>query len=351
MAAILAADPAEAAKEAGLRYVTDALPGIRRKKAGHRFVYLDPKGHEVTDPDERLRIKALAVPPAWTDVWISPDPRGHLQATGRDARGRKQYRYHTSWREVRDRAKYDHLVAFGASLPAIRRQVQADLRLSDLPRRKILAALVELLETTLIRVGNDEYARDNDSYGLTTLHDQHAHVNGSEVRFTFRGKSGKEHKISLKDARLARIVKRSRDIPGQRLFQYVNGDGQHHAVYSEDVNHYLHEIAGQEFTAKDFRTWNGTVLAAHALRDMPPFESQAQAKKNLLRAVDQVADRLGNTRAISRKCYIHPAIVQAYMEGALAEQLARAGRPRPGLSQEEEAVLSLLDRSQATHIS
>jgi DNA topoisomerase I len=340
-------DPAESARAAGLRYVSDLEPGIRRTRTGSAFTYVDPTGSPVGDPDERLRIKALAIPPAWTDVWICPNPRGHLQATGRDARGRKQYRYHARWRQVRDEAKYERLLAFGDALPRIRRQAAQDLELRGLPRRKVLAAVVQLLEGTLIRVGNDEYARDNDSYGLTTLQDDHARIRGDEVRFTFRGKSGKDHSIGLHDQRLARVVKQCRDIPGQRLFQYKGEDGEYHSVYSEDVNDYLREITGHDFTAKDFRTWAGTVLAAQALRDFESFDSQVQAKKNVVRAIESVAERLGNTTAVCRKCYVHPAVLEAYLEGAMAEGLRQRAEAEikhdlGSLPPEEAAVLCLL---------
>jgi DNA topoisomerase I len=340
-------DPIESAKEAGLRYVSDAMPGIRREKRGETFIYLDDKGREVIDPDERLRIKNLGIPPAWTDVWICASPRGHLQATGRDARGRKQYRYHARWNEVRDEAKYERVIAFGEALPEIRRRTEADLRKPGLPREKVLATLVRLLEDTLIRVGNDEYARDNDSFGLTTMQDEHARISGSAVRFSFRGKSGKEHTITLHDRRLARIVKQCRDIPGQRLFQYRDGEGEYHSVYSEDVNEYLRQITGQDFTAKDFRTWSGTVLAAQALRESEAFDSQAQAKRNVVQAIESVAGRLGNTRAICRKCYIHPAVLEAYMDGTMLDSLRQRAAQElqhsvADLTQEEAAVLALL---------
>ena len=343
----VAPDPADSARVAGLRYVHDDRPGIRRKRAGARFAYVAPTGKPISDPDERLRIKALAIPPAWTDVWICPDPSGHLQATGRDARGRKQYRYHQRWGKVRDEAKFERVLAFGQALPRIRGQAGEDLKLPGLPRRKVLATIVQLLENTLIRVGNDEYARDNGSFGLTTLQDEHAHIAGAEVRFSFRGKSGVSHTISLRDRRLARVVKQCRDSPGQRLFQYLGEDGEYHGVYSEDVNDYLHEIAGQEFTAKDFRTWAGTVLATQALREFEAFESQAQARKNVMRAVEWVAERLGNTTAICHKCYVHPSVIEAYMDGAMAEgprQRAESEiRDELGrLSPEEAAVLGLL---------
>ena len=334
-------DPVESAQAAGLRYVTDAIPGIRRVRHGDAFRYLDPRGDAVSDPDERLRIKALGIPPAWTDVWICPNPRGHLQATGRDAKGRKQYRYHATYRQVRDEAKYDRLLAFGEQLPAIRRRMEQDLARDGLPREKVLAALVKLLEETLIRVGNDEYARVNSSYGLTTLHDEHADISGAKLRFTFRGKSGKDHTITLQDRRLAAIVKRCRDIPGERLFQYRSNGGDFHAVYSEEVNAYLREITGCDFSAKDFRTWFGTVLAAQALRGLELPTSQAQAKRNVNQAIDTVAERLGNTRAICRKCYVHPAVIDAYLEGRLEDELA-ATSSSEGLSDDESATLGLL---------
>jgi DNA topoisomerase-1 len=326
----LALDPIEAARSAGLRYVTDAMPGIRRVKRADGFVYLDSRGQEVADPDERLRIKALAIPPAWTDVWICPNPRGHLQATGRDARGRKQYRYHAEWRKVRDEAKFERLAAFGEALPAIRRKTEQDLKLPGLPREKVLAALIELLEATLIRVGNDEYARQNDSYGLTTLQNEHAQVNGDELRFHFKGKSNKEHVIGLRDRRLAAVVKQCRHLPGQRLFQYQGEDGEYHSVYSDDVNDYLHDVAGEEFTAKDFRTWAATVLAAQALSNVGPYESKAEAKRNVTRAIETVAEQLRNTPAICRKSYVHPAVIDAYLQGTLPQ------------APDEEAVLKLL---------
>jgi len=343
-------DPVEAAKDAGLRYVTDAMPGIRRKPAGDSFTYVDPKGREVTDPDERLRIKALAIPPAWTDVWICPDKRGHLQATGRDARGRKQYRYHNRWRQVRDEAKFERLTAFAEALPGIRRQVEHDFSLPGLPKRKVVAAIVKLIEATLIRVGNDEYARANESYGLTTMQDQHAKIAGADVQFVFRGKSGKDHRIRLHDRRLAHVVKRCRDVPGQRLFQYVDSEGEGHSVYSEDVNEYLHEITGQDFTAKDFRTWYGTVLAGQALLDVGPFTSKAEAKRQVKRAIEAVSDKLGNTPAVCRKCYVHPAVVDAYLDGSLEDELHPPSKPRladaDDLSEWELAALELLRHHQ-----
>ena len=308
--------PPESAKAAGLRYVNDErTPGIRRIGQNNRFRYVDPSGRTITNPAERYRIRSLVIPPAWTNVWICTDPRGHLQATGRDARGRKQYRYHPRWREVRDEVKYGRLIAFAQALPRIRARAAADVRRTGLPREKVLAAVVQLLEKTLIRVGNEEYARHNKSFGLTTLREKHAKVNGSTVRFEFRGKSKIEHAIDLRDRRLARIVKACRDLPGYELFQYVDDDGDRQVVDSADVNAYVREISGQDFTAKDFRTWAGTVLAARNLAELGPAPSQAETKRNIVRAIEQVAKRLGNTKAVSRKCYIHPAVIDAYQQG------------------------------------
>jgi DNA topoisomerase-1 len=333
-------DPVLAARAAGLRYVTDARPGIRRKRAGKGFVYVGPDGSSVRDEAELQRIRALAVPPAWTDVWICVDPRGHIQATGRDARRRKQYRYHARWREVRDETKYGRMVAFGQVLPEVRRRVSADLRKDGLPRAKVLAAVVRLLETTLIRVGNEEYAKENRSYGLTTLRDRHVKVRGNLLRFEFVGKGGQRRRVDLRDAKLARLVKRCQDLPGQELFQYVDDDGEVRDVGSEDVNDYVREITGQEFTAKDFRTWAGTVMAALALA-LEPFGSQRQAKKNVVSAIEQVADRVGNTPAVCRKCYVHPQVIDAYLDGTpiLIDRSAKRSR---GLSGEERAVLRFL---------
>ena len=321
--ATLELDPAAAAKGAGLRYVSDERPGIARQKAARGFRYLAPDGEPIRDERTLARIKALAIPPAWTDVWICPDPRGHVQATGRDAKGRKQYRYHPRWREVRDETKYTRLIAFGQSLPRLRERVAADLARPGVSRAKVLAAVVRLLETTLIRVGNEEYTRANGSFGLTTLQDEHVAVDGSRLEFRFRGKSGIEQEVDLRDGRLARIVKRCQELPGQDLFQYEDEDGGVHRVTSEDVNAYLHEVLGEEFTAKDFRTWAGTVLAAQALAEFGEFDSEAQAKRHVVAAIEAVASRLGNTRAVSRKCYVHPAVVDAYLDGTLRETLQR----------------------------
>jgi DNA topoisomerase-1 len=338
--------PEESAKEAGLRYTNDGRPGIRRIRRGSSFRYLAPDGRIIRNGAELRRIKSLVIPPAWKDVWICPDPRGHLQAAGRDARGRKQYRYHQKWREVRDETKYDRLIGFARKLPAIRRRTASDLRNPRLTRAKVLAAVVQLLEKTLIRVGNDEYARDNQSFGLTTMRDGHVNVKGGRVRFLFRGKSGVEHDIDLNDRRLARTIKACRDIPGYDLFQYYDQDGKRHAVGSDDVNMYLREIAGEDYTSKDFRTWAGTVLAAQMLRDFETFDSEAQAKRNIVRAVESVAKKLGNTKAVCRRCYIHPAILDAYVDGSMLKTVAeRARRTKvKDLTEAEAAVLGLLQR-------
>jgi DNA topoisomerase-1 len=339
----------ESAKIAGLRYVNDIrTPGIRRVGSTTRVRYIYPNGRRVSDPAELQRIRSLGVPPAWTDVWICTDPLGHLQATGRDARRRKQYRYHPRWREVRDEVKYGKLISFAQALPRIRQRTDADLRKSGLRREKVLAAVVQLLEKTLIRVGNEEYARDNGSVGLTTMREKHAKVTGTLVRFEFRGKSGVGHAIDLRDARLAKILKACRDLPGYELFQYVDEDGRRQAIDSADVNAYLREISGDDFTAKDFRTWAGTVLTAKALAEVATFASNAEAKRNIVHAIETVAKKLGNTKAVCRKCYIHPAILDAYMDGATIDTMKtraiRLARSRASLSAEEAAVVGMLER-------
>ncbi len=335
-----------AARSAGLRYVDDRRPGISRQRRGKGFSYVHIDGRPVCDGETLTRIQSLAIPPAWRDVWICPDPNGHLQATGRDARGRKQYRYHPRWREVRD-GKYERMIAFGRALPLIRRRVQKDLARHGLSREKILATVVRLLELTLIRVGNEEYAISNDSFGLATMRDRHVQVNGSMLRFQFRGKSGIVHIVDLEDRRLARIVRRSRELPGYELFQYIDEAGGRRTIDAADVNAYLKAIAGNEFTAKDFRTWAGTVLAARALSAFTTVDSQAQAKRNVMRAIESVSKRLGNTKAVCRKCYVHPDVVNAYLDGRLVASLKRkAGRELRSklhdLSCEEAAVLALL---------
>jgi DNA topoisomerase-1 len=336
------ADPVEAAKAAGLRYVTDQSPGIRRSKAGRHFRYIAPDGTPVRDQLELARIKALAIPPAWSDVWICSRSDGHLQATGRDAKGRKQYRYHPRWREVRDETKYGRMLAFGQTLPRIRERVEHDLNHTGLPREKVLAAVVRLLERTLIRIGNEEYARVNESYGLTTLRDEHVAVNTTAVHFYFRGKSGKEHQVDLHDRRLAGIVRRCRDLPGQILFQYLDEHGHPHSVGSADVNDYLREIAGEEFTAKDFRTWFGTVLAARELLNAEPAESHHERQHRIVRAVEAVAERLGNTPAICRRCYVHPLVPEAYLDGRL--QALAVNFPDDG-TEDEQLVMRLLEQN------
>jgi DNA topoisomerase I len=341
-------EPTASARVAGLRYVTDSMPGIKRLGSGKRFRYVTPQGSTIRDAKEIQRIRSLAIPPAWTDVWICPNPLGHLQATGRDARGRKQHRYHPRWRQVRDEAKYGRILDFAEVLPTVRRKVAADLAAPGLSRQKVIAAVVQLLEKTLIRVGNDEYARDNHSYGLTTMRSSHASISGSTVRFKFRGKSGKFHDIALSDARLARIVRKCQELPGRELFQYLDENNQVQDIGSADVNDYLREVTGSDFTAKDFRTWHGTVLAGKALCEMKAFTSETQAKHHVITAIDAVAGVLGNTRSICRKCYVHPEILAAFMDRTLGEALAGKHGPRSrspfALSPSESAVLALLHR-------
>ena len=348
MASVVASapEPRATARAAGLRYVTDASPGIRRRKAGKGFRYVGPDGKAVRDPEALARIRRLAIPPAWTEVWVCPDPQGHLQATGRDARGRKQYRYHPRWRAVRDEAKYGRTIAFAEALPAIRARVERDLRRPGLPREKVLATVVRLLETTLVRVGNPEYARQNGSYGLTTLRDRHADVRGARVRLRFRGKAGKAHEVELEDPAVARVVRRARDIPGEELFQYVDDAGQARPVTSGDVNDYLRETTGQDFTAKDFRTWAGTVLAALALKETRREAGATRRRRQVVRAIEAVAQRLGNTPTICRKCYVHPDVIEAHLDGTLLDALAEQVRDAAaeGLDADERAVLALLKR-------
>ncbi|CAO3431400.1 DNA topoisomerase IB [Azospirillum endophyticum] len=339
--------PEQEAACAGLTYSSDDTPGIRRRRYGKGFRFLWPDGTQVTEEATLARIRKLAIPPAYRDVWICPDPDGHLQATGRDAKGRKQYRYHRRWTELREGTKFGRMLDFCRALPHLRDRVDADLGHRGLPREKVLAAVVRLLETTLIRVGNESYARENQSYGLTTLRDDHAEIEGSEVRFSFKGKSGKEWNVALKDRRLARVVAACRDVDGDELFQYLDRDGQHHAVTSGDVNAYLREATGADFTAKDFRTWAGTVLAAMALKEFESFDSASAAKRNVTRAIEQVATRLGNTPSVCRKSYVHPEVLDAYLEGDLLESLKREVEAElrdelAGLSGEEAAVLAFL---------
>ena len=340
---------ADSARAAGLRYSSDDRPGITRRKQGDGFTYLDPQGQPIDNERTIKRINALRIPPAYTDVWIATDPRGHLQATGRDARGRKQYRYHPRWHEVRDETKFVRMIDFGNALPALRARTRHDLARHGLPREKVLATVVQLLEKTLIRVGNEEYARENKSYGLTTLRNKHVKATDAGVRFAFRGKSGVEHRITLRDRRLARIVRQLRDLPGQELFQYIDDDGTRQSIDSADVNAYLHEITGQDFTAKDFRTWAGTVLCAVTLREFDASTSETEAKKNVVAAVKRVAERLGNTPAVCRKSYIHPAILAGYLDGSMLHTLRELAdetlSAETGSQEEaERALLALLDR-------
>jgi DNA topoisomerase-1 len=345
-----ASDGQASATAAGLRYVADTAVGIRRVRCGSGFRYVSANGTALGDRAEIHRIRALAIPPAWREVWICPLPNGHLQAVGRDQRGRKQYRYHERWREVRDATKYGQMVAFGAALPHIRRRVATDIRRPGLSRTKVLATVVKLLDTTLIRVGNEEYARDNRSFGLTTMRERHVDVAGARIHFHFRGKSGKEHSIDVLDRRVANVVRRMLGLPGEVLFQYVNGDGERRNIEAQDVNAYLQEIAGTEFTAKDFRTWAGTVLALQALQALPDRPTVTQAKRNVSAAIETVAARLGNTKTICRKCYVHPDVIDAYLAGTLA---AAAGQPprssRAVFSPAEAATLTFLKQRQIKH--
>jgi DNA topoisomerase I len=339
-------DPELHAEEAGLRYITDDGPGVRRRRAGKGFSYIRPDGKRITDADRIAWFKSLAIPPAWTDVWISPIRRGHIQATGRDARGRKQYRYHPRWREVRDEAKYGRSIEFARALPRIRRRTDRDLRRRGLPREKVLALVVRLLEATLIRVGSDEYARENRSYGLSTMRNRHVEVAGAEIRFAFRGKGGKDHEIGMRDRRLARLVKQVQELPGQQLFQYLDADGRRQDINSDDVNDYLREISGEPFTAKDFRTWAGTVAASLALSEFLEVDDEAGRKKAIVEAIESVAEQLGNTPAVCRACYVHPEVLDAYLDGTMVEALSErargVGRGAHALRPEEAAVLGLL---------
>ena len=340
-------DPVDAAEEAGLRYVTDTRPGYTRKRNGESFRYFDAEGKLIEDEPRLLRIGRLAIPPAYHDVWICPLPNGHIQATGRDDRGRKQYRYHERWRAIRDENKYDRILTFAAALPKIRRRVQADLKLPGLKRERVLAAVVQLLERTFIRVGNEEYARQNKSFGLTTLKDHHVEVRGKKLRFRFRGKGGKEHEVDFMDRRVAKIVRELQDLPGQDLFQYFDDEGKLCDVTSQDVNDYLRETTGEDFTAKDFRTWAGTVLTAMALNAQEKFATKKEAKSNLKNAIAAAAELLRNTPTICRKCYVHPAIVESYLNGDLIEGLQNklgGAEEIPDFSDDERAVLNFLRR-------
>ena len=335
--------PPESAQAAGLRYAGDRSSGIRRIRSGSGFRYIGPNGRAITDATTLKRIRSLVIPPAWTDVWISTDPNAHLQATGRDARRRKQYRYHAKWREIRHQTKYDRLIPFALALPHLRQHVARDLRESSLCRPKVVATVVQLLEKTLIRIGNTEYARSNRSYGLTTLRDRHVRIRGARVRFEFVGKSGIKQSITLNDAQLARVVKRCQELPGQELFQYEDEEGQRRVVTSADVNAYVRQATGGDFTAKDFRTWAGTLLAASALASVELPDNARKTKSTIVRAVESVARHLGNTPSVCRACYIHPAVLEAYADGTLRTRLvARRRRGTRGLTAPECAVLNLL---------
>ena len=334
----------KAATHAGLRYVTDGANGITRKRVGTGWAYYLPNGKRITNAEIRIRLNSLAIPPAWTDVWICPDPEGHIQATARDARGRKQYRYHEQYREARDRSKFRRMLEFSEALPILRERLERDLRAPDLSRRQLLATVVLLLDRTLIRVGNDEYVRENRSYGLTTLRRRHVQVDGSLLRFSFRGKSGVEHSIAINDPRLARVVQRCRDLPGEEMFQYLNAAKKRQSVTSDDVNDYLRELTGREITAKDFRTWGGTMLAAVELRRVGPAASRREADRNIIAAVDAVAERLGNTRTVCRKYYVHPALLRAYLMGrvvATPPPIRRSRHRKPGAALRRDEVLVL----------
>jgi DNA topoisomerase-1 len=342
----------EAAAAAGLEYVTDAVPGIRRKRSGRGFSYYNPDGTLIRDRGVRRRLAALAIPPAWTDVWICPNPQGHLQVTARDRKGRKQYRYHPRFRQQRDDSKFGRMLAFSEALPVIRERVERDLRRRGLPRDKVLATVVWLLERTLFRVGNVAYARSNRSFGLTTLRRRHVQVSGAKLRFEFRGKSGITRTAQITDRRIARIVQRCQELPGQELFKYLDDEGRRQTVDSGDINEYLRQVSGREITAKDFRTWAGTILAATTLSDIGPAGSERESNRNVVRAIDQVARHLGNTRAVCRKYYVHPAVLGAYRRGIVMDPLPppsddseeRRRQPTAALRREETAVLQFLQR-------
>jgi DNA topoisomerase I len=342
------------ASRIGLKYVTDAFPGITRRRSGTGWTYFAPNGARIRDVAKRTRLNKLAIPPAWTDVWICPDPDGHIQATARDARGRKQYRYHASYREACDRSKFRHMLEFSEVLPRLRERIERDLAGEDLTRKQILATVIRLLDRTLIRVGNDEYAKENKSFGLTTLRRRHVEVDGAHLCFTFRGKSGVEHNVSIDDKRLARIIQRCQDLPGTELFQFLDANGKRHTIASDDVNAHLREITGRDITAKDFRTWGGTMAAAMALRSKGPAATRTEADRNIIEAIDLVSHRLGNTRAVCRKYYVHPALIEAYLEGRTVplprdtpRKRAKRGRGA-ALRGDEIAVLQFLQEELGT---
>nr|WP_325099694.1 DNA topoisomerase IB [Aquamicrobium zhengzhouense] len=336
------------AERAELVYVNDGEVGIKRRRAGKGFSYVRYGGEKVYNKEDLARIRALAIPPAWTDVWICADASGHIQATGRDQRGRKQYRYHAAWTACRDEAKFSSLAAFAHALPSLRDRVEADLSLRGLPREKVIASVIWLLDKTMIRIGNDAYRRENKSFGLTTLHDRHVQVEGSNLRFSFRGKSGQEWKLKLQDRRIARIVRAVQDVPGQHLFQYLDEDGARREIRSQNVNAYIREAIGDEFTAKHFRTWGASVMAGGEFAEVPlPDTKRAQAVE-LNALIDKVAARIRNTRAVCRRCYIHPLIIDGWLEGRLQQEIGdirrRARKPLKGLDDEESLFLRWLDR-------
>ncbi len=345
-------NPRVAARAAHLRYVNNGEPGIQRKRAGKGFSYIGPDGQRIDDKATRDRIAALVIPPAWTDVWICADEDGHVQATGRDDRGRKQYRYHPRWQEIRGETKFNRMMLFGQALPKIRAQVEKDLSRRGLPREKVLAAVVRLLGSTFIRVGNMEYARDNDSFGLTTMRDEHVDVHGATIHFEFRGKSGKNHVVEMKDRRLAKIVRNAQDVPGQDLFQFTDDQGSAHRITSADVNAYLQDASGDSFTAKDFRTWGGTILALQALAGLEPFATEAACKENLVAMYQSVAEHLGNTVAVCRKYYVYPLIAELYRSGKLVDAATSNRRDpdgdAPGLQQWEQRLIGILNRENGT---
>jgi DNA topoisomerase-1 len=346
---VIVSDPLEAAKAAGLRYVSDDRPGIRRERRGEKeFIYISPKGEQIQDSEEIRRIESLAIPPAYENVWICPFPNGHLQATGRDAKGRKQYRYHPLWRSIRDQTKFTRMIVFSNALPKLRQQLEHNLALPGLPKEKVIAAVIRLMELTRIRVGNEEYAKTNQSYGLTTLQDDHVDISGTKIHLQFRGKSGVEHDIELRDKRLAKIVKQCQDLPGQDLFQYTDADGQIQAIGSTDVNDYLKAVTGEDFTAKDFRTWSGTVLAALELIEMDTFKSETAAKKNITQAIKAVASHLGNRPATCRKYYVHPAVLDSYLKQSLylimQPYFKQSTQEQYALHPEERAVVAVLEQ-------
>jgi len=341
--------PEEIAREAGLRYVTDSEPGIRRVRRGTGFSYHTPSDRLVTSKEERGRIEELAVPPAWTEVWICPDPEGHIQATGRDAEGRKQYRYHPAWTELRARRKFHRMAVFGRTLPRIRRRVQRDLRREGMPREKVMAVLVRLLDLTGIRIGNPDSSRNNGSYGLTTLRRKHVDFTDGGARVSFRGKGGKDHEVGLDDERLAGILQACYEIPGHELFQYRDDEGERHPVVASDVNAYIRAAGGEDFTARDFRTWSGTIQLLEALSRLPAAEDDGTRRKHLKEAFDLVADALGNTPAICREFYVHPVLVDTHMEGCLAEFLESVETEKVrGLRKAERRFLALLEQAEGS---